>query len=95
MRTVAMPPGSPDGVEKPLVSSQSPYSILVSWKDPARNNARGNSLFQLQYRAVFPPENEQEAFNSATRQMSYNLTGVLICDQTEADKLSIFFHRRP
>ena len=70
-----MPPGSPDGVAMPLLTSHSPYSILASWKDPARNNARGNSLFQLQYRAMFPSEIEKFAFEAATRQMSYNLTG--------------------
>jgi len=73
-----MPPGSPDGVTKPVLTSYNPYSILASWKDPARNNARGNSLFQLQYRPVFPPEIEKYAFDTATRRMSYELTGDLV-----------------
>ena len=70
-----MPPGAPDGVIKPSVISHSPFSILASWKDPARNNAKGNPLFQLQYRAVFPQENERNAFDYATRQMSFELKG--------------------
>ena len=70
-----MPPGSPDGVTMPVLVSYSPHSILASWKDPARNNAKGNSLFQLQYRAVLPTDVEKYAFDSTTRQMSYNLTG--------------------
>ena len=78
MRTVKMPPGSPDGVKIPTVTSYDPYSILVTWSDPARNNANGNSLFQLLYRAVLPPGNEEEAFESATRQMSYTLQGKFV-----------------
>ncbi|XP_076812806.1 usherin-like isoform X3 [Clavelina lepadiformis] len=76
MRTVAMPPGAPDGVIEPILTSQSSDSILASWSDPARNNAPGDAYFQLKYRSLFPPQVERDAFTSRTRQMTFNLTGL-------------------
>ncbi|XP_077967518.1 usherin-like isoform X1 [Styela clava] len=73
MRTVSMPPGAPDGVENPDLLPTSPYEIVATWKDPARNNAPGNAYFQLQYRRVTPLENEKDAFSKRTRQMSFTL----------------------
>nr|XP_018671138.2 usherin isoform X1 [Ciona intestinalis] len=75
-RSISMPPGLPYGVNPPQLTSHSPDSILAQWEDPVRNNAPGNSMFQLLYRTVSPPGNEIALFTSETRQMSYNLTGL-------------------
>uniref|UniRef100_H2YEQ8 Usherin n=1 Tax=Ciona savignyi TaxID=51511 RepID=H2YEQ8_CIOSA len=75
LRSISMPPGLPYGLKSPQLMSHSP-SILAQWRDPVRNNAPGNSMFQLVYRAVNPPATEVALFVSETRQMSYNLTGL-------------------
>lgn len=75
MRSVTMPPGAPDGLLPPVLRAQSPYTILITWKDPARNNAPGDAVFQLQHRLAAPPHAEKNLLNGITREMSFELTG--------------------
>ncbi|XP_055581897.1 usherin [Falco cherrug] len=46
--TIVMPPGAPDGVMPPRLSSATPTSLQVVWSTPARNNAPGAPSYRLQ-----------------------------------------------
>uniref|UniRef100_A0A663LW22 Usherin n=1 Tax=Athene cunicularia TaxID=194338 RepID=A0A663LW22_ATHCN len=48
--TVVMPPGAPDGVMPPRLSSATPTSLQVVWSTPVRNNAPGAPSYGLQMR---------------------------------------------
>ncbi|KAM9016840.1 usherin [Ara ararauna] len=46
--TVVMPPGAPDGMMPPRLSSATPTSLQVVWSTPVRNNAPGAPRYRLQ-----------------------------------------------
>ncbi|NXO10183.1 USH2A protein, partial [Oriolus oriolus] len=48
--TIVMPPGAPDGVMPPRLSSATPTSLQVVWSTPVRNNAPGTPSYRLQMR---------------------------------------------
>ncbi|NXL36266.1 USH2A protein, partial [Glaucidium brasilianum] len=48
--TIVMPPGAPDGVMPPRLSSATPTSLQVVWSTPVRNNAPGSPSYRLQMR---------------------------------------------
>uniref|UniRef100_A0A8C6NEI0 Usherin n=1 Tax=Melopsittacus undulatus TaxID=13146 RepID=A0A8C6NEI0_MELUD len=53
--TVVMPPGAPDGMMPPRLSSATPTSLQVVWSTPVRNNAPGAPRYQLQMHLLSSP----------------------------------------
>uniref|UniRef100_A0A8D0R6P0 Usherin n=1 Tax=Sus scrofa TaxID=9823 RepID=A0A8D0R6P0_PIG len=68
---IAMPPGAPDGVLPPRLSSATPTSLQVVWSTPARNNALGSPRYQLQMRPGPSTHGLQELFSNPSASLSY------------------------
>ncbi|XP_041578632.1 usherin [Vulpes lagopus] len=71
--TFAMPPGAPDGVLPPRLSSATPTSLQVVWSTPARNNAPGSPRYQLQMRPGHSTHGFLELFSSPSASLSYEV----------------------
>nr|XP_006813188.1 PREDICTED: usherin [Saccoglossus kowalevskii] len=71
-----MPAAAPDGVLPPNLTPLSPTSIQVTWQAPARNNAPGQSVYQVVYRPAQQPQLEQNLFSFPISSTSYTLTGL-------------------
>ncbi|ELW55473.1 Usherin [Tupaia chinensis] len=70
---VAMPPGAPDGVLPPRLSSATPTSLQVVWSTPARNNAPGSPRYQLQMRPHNSTQEFLELFPNPSASLSYEV----------------------
>ncbi|XP_069911419.1 usherin isoform X2 [Oryctolagus cuniculus] len=70
---IAMPPGAPDGVLPPRLSSATPTSLQVVWSTPARNNAPGSPRYQLQMRPGSSTHRLLELFSSPSASLSYEV----------------------
>ncbi|XP_025748029.1 usherin [Callorhinus ursinus] len=71
--TFAMPPGAPDGVLPPRLSSATPTSLQVVWFTPARNNAPGSPRYQLQMRPGHSTHGFLELFSNPSASLSYEV----------------------
>ncbi|XP_060145902.1 usherin [Globicephala melas] len=68
---ISMPPGAPDGVLPPRLSSATPTSLQVVWSTPARNNAPGSPRYQLQMRPGNSTHWFLELFSGPSASLSY------------------------
>ncbi|XP_004700202.1 usherin [Echinops telfairi] len=71
--TISMPPGAPDGLLPPRLSSATPTSLQVVWSTPARNNAPGSPRYQLQMRPGRSTHELLELFSNPSASMSYEV----------------------
>ncbi|KAM5206303.1 usherin isoform 2-T2 [Hipposideros larvatus] len=71
--TIAMPPGAPDGVLPPRLSSATPTSLQVVWSTPARNNAPGSPRYQLQMRPGHSAHGFLEIFSNPSASLGYEV----------------------
>ncbi|XP_002760562.4 usherin [Callithrix jacchus] len=72
-RMITMPPGTPDGVLPPRLSSATPTSLQVVWSTPARNNAPGSPRYQLQMRSGDSTHGFLELFSNPSASLSYEV----------------------
>ncbi|XP_042331708.1 LOW QUALITY PROTEIN: usherin [Sceloporus undulatus] len=72
--TIAIPPGAPDGMLPPRLSSAMPTSLQVVWSIPVRNNAPGLPSYRLQMRPSHSPEDILELFSKPTASLNYVVT---------------------
>uniref|UniRef100_A0A8C9BFN6 Usherin n=1 Tax=Phocoena sinus TaxID=42100 RepID=A0A8C9BFN6_PHOSS len=70
---ISMPPGAPDGVLPPRLSSATPTSLQVVWSTPARNNAPGSPRYQLQMRPGNSTHWFLELFSDPSASLSYEV----------------------
>nr|XP_031294235.1 usherin [Camelus dromedarius]XP_031294237.1 usherin [Camelus dromedarius] len=70
---IAMPPGAPDGVLPPRLSSATPTSLQVVWSTPARHSAPGSPRYQLQMRPGGSSRGLQELFSNPSASLSYEV----------------------
>ncbi|KYO43601.1 usherin isoform J [Alligator mississippiensis] len=68
---IVMPPGAPDGVLPPRLSSATPTSLQVVWSTPVRNNAPGLPSYRLQMRPKHSTDEILELLSSPTASLSY------------------------
>ncbi|KAM4770863.1 usherin [Rhinophrynus dorsalis] len=71
---IAMPPGAPDGVLPPRLSSATPTSLQVVWSTPVRNNAPGLPNYRLQMRFTHSTNDIIEVLSHPTTSLSYRVT---------------------
>ncbi|XP_048212729.1 usherin [Perognathus longimembris pacificus] len=71
--TLVMPPGAPDGLLPPRLSSATPTSLQVVWSTPARNNAPGSPRYQLQMRPGYSTHGFQELFPHPSASLNYEV----------------------
>ncbi|XP_074120778.1 usherin [Sminthopsis crassicaudata] len=69
--TIMMPPGAPDGVLPPRLSSATPTSLQVVWSTPVRNNAPGSPSYRLQMRPSHSMDGILELFSHPSASLSY------------------------
>uniref|UniRef100_W5NGL3 Usherin n=1 Tax=Lepisosteus oculatus TaxID=7918 RepID=W5NGL3_LEPOC len=74
--TITLPPGAPDGVLPPRLSSATPTSLQVVWSAPVRNNAPGLPRYQLQMKAAHSTGDIIQLFDNATTSFSYITEGL-------------------
>uniref|UniRef100_A0ABM5FDT3 Usherin-like n=1 Tax=Pogona vitticeps TaxID=103695 RepID=A0ABM5FDT3_9SAUR len=72
--TIAIPPGAPDGMLPPRLSSAMPTSLQVVWSIPVRNNAPGLPSYRLQMRPKHSPEDILELISKPTASLSHIVT---------------------
>ncbi|XP_003474286.2 usherin isoform X2 [Cavia porcellus] len=72
--TIVMPPGAPDGVLPPRLSSATPTSLQVVWSTPARNNAPGSPRYQLQMRLARSTLGFLELFSNPSASLHYEVS---------------------
>ncbi|KFO25414.1 Usherin [Fukomys damarensis] len=72
--TITTPPGAPDGVLPPRLSSATPTSLQVVWSTPARNNAPGPPQYQLQMRLTRASLGFRELFPNPSASLSYEVS---------------------
>ncbi|KAI4537068.1 hypothetical protein MG293_013271, partial [Ovis ammon polii] len=70
---ISMPPGAPDGVLPPRLSSATPTSLQVVWSTPARNNAPGSPRYQLQMRPGHSTHGFLELFSNPSASLNYEV----------------------
>ncbi|KAM3930149.1 usherin [Leptodactylus fuscus] len=68
---IAMPPGAPDGVLPPRLSSANPTSLQVVWSSPVRNNAPGLPHYRLQMRSTNPTNKITDEFSGPSVSFTY------------------------
>ncbi|XP_075195246.1 usherin [Anomaloglossus baeobatrachus] len=71
--TITMPPGAPDGVLPPRLSSANPTSLQVVWSSPARNNAPGLPNYRLQMRSTDPTNRMTDEFSGPSASFIYTV----------------------
>ncbi|KAJ1157569.1 hypothetical protein NDU88_010275 [Pleurodeles waltl] len=74
--TVTMPPGAPDGVLPPRLSSATSTSLEVAWSPPARNNAPGLPSYRLQMRPRPSPSDILELLPYPSASLRHKATGL-------------------
>ncbi|XP_053139313.1 usherin [Hemicordylus capensis] len=72
--TIAIPPGAPDGVLPPRLSSATPTSLQVVWSTPVRNNAPGLASYRLQMRPRHSPEDILELLSKPSATLNHIVT---------------------
>ncbi|XP_056424309.1 usherin isoform X1 [Hyla sarda] len=70
---ITMPPGAPDGVLPPRLSSATPTSLQVVWSSPVRNNAPGLPLYRLQMRSTNPTNKITDQFSGPSFSFTYTV----------------------
>nr|XP_019599683.1 PREDICTED: usherin isoform X2 [Rhinolophus sinicus] len=70
---IAMPPGAPDGVLPPRLSSATPTSLQVLWSTPARNNAPGSPRYQLRMRPGHSTRGFLELFSNPSASLGHEV----------------------
>ncbi|KAM5165253.1 usherin [Mantella aurantiaca] len=70
---ITMPPGAPDGVLPPRLSSAKPTSLQVVWPTPVRNNAPGLPSYRLQMRSTNPTNKITELFSGLSASLTYTI----------------------
>eukprot|EP00062_Callorhinchus_milii_P018719 gi/632972566/ref/XP_007902721.1/ PREDICTED: usherin [Callorhinchus milii] len=76
LAAITMPPGAPDGVLPPRLSSATPTSLQVAWSAPAHNNAPGLPRYQLQTRLAHSTGDISDLLPNPTAALSYAATGL-------------------
>uniref|UniRef100_A0A8V0YV93 Usherin n=2 Tax=Gallus gallus TaxID=9031 RepID=A0A8V0YV93_CHICK len=71
--TIVMPPGAPDGVMPPRLSSATPTSLQVVWSTPVRNNAPGAPSYRLQMRQRHSAGDILELLSSPTASLQHSI----------------------
>ncbi|XP_065600248.1 usherin [Cyrtonyx montezumae] len=71
--TIIMPPGAPDGVMPPRLSSATPTSLQVVWSTPVRNNAPGAPSYRLQMRQRHSAGDILELLSSPTASLQHSI----------------------
>ncbi|XP_073409429.1 usherin [Dendrobates tinctorius] len=71
--TITMPPGAPDGVLPPRLSSANPTSLQVVWSSPVRNNAPGLPNYRLQMRSTNPTNKITDEFSGPSASFTYTV----------------------
>ncbi|XP_060102758.1 usherin [Heteronotia binoei] len=69
--TIAIPPGAPDGMLPPRLSSAMPTSLQVVWSTPVRNNAPGLPSYRLQLRPKHSPEDILELLSKPSASLNH------------------------
>nr|XP_056708935.1 usherin [Euleptes europaea] len=69
--TIAIPPGAPDGMLPPRLSSATPTSLQVVWSTPVRNNAPGLPSYRLQLRPKHSPEDILELLSEPSASLNH------------------------
>ncbi|XP_072265966.1 usherin isoform X2 [Pyxicephalus adspersus] len=70
---ITMPPGAPDGVLPPRLSSANPTSLQVVWPTPVRNNAPGLPSYRLQMRSTNPTNKITDLFTGPSASLTYTI----------------------
>ncbi|XP_069811529.1 usherin [Dendropsophus ebraccatus] len=70
---ITMPPGAPDGILPPRLSSASPTSLQVVWSSPVRNNAPGLPNYRLQMRSTNPTNKITDEFSGPSISFTYTI----------------------
>ncbi|XP_075719450.1 usherin [Rhinoderma darwinii] len=70
---ISMPPGAPDGVLPPRLSSANPTSLQVVWSSPVRNNAPGLPNYRLQMRLTNPTNKITDVFSGPSASFIYTI----------------------
>ncbi|XP_018411554.1 PREDICTED: usherin [Nanorana parkeri] len=70
---ITMPPGAPDGVLPPRLSSANPTSLQVVWPTPVRNNAPGLPSYRLQMRSTNPTNKITDLFSGPSASLTYTI----------------------
>ncbi|MBN3306045.1 USH2A protein, partial [Amia calva] len=73
---ISLPPGAPDGVLPPRLSSATPTSLQVVWSAPVRNNAPGLPRYQLQRKADHSTGDILQLLDNVTTTFSYMAVGL-------------------
>ncbi|XP_062981457.1 usherin [Elgaria multicarinata webbii] len=71
---IALPPGAPDGMLPPRLSSATPTSLQVVWSVPVRNNAPGLPSYRLQMRPQHSPEDILGLLSRPSASLNYIVT---------------------
>ncbi|CAN2387435.1 maintenance of animal organ identity [Pristimantis euphronides] len=71
--TITMPPGAPDGVLPPRLSSANPTSLQVVWSSPVRNNAPGLPNYRLQMRSANPTNKITDELSGPSASFTYTI----------------------
>ncbi|NXU70580.1 USH2A protein, partial [Oreotrochilus melanogaster] len=71
--TMVIPPGAPDGVMPPRLSSATPTSLQVVWATPVRNNAPGTPSYQLQMRRSHSAGDILDLLSSPTASLQHKI----------------------
>uniref|UniRef100_A0A8D0L665 Usherin n=1 Tax=Sphenodon punctatus TaxID=8508 RepID=A0A8D0L665_SPHPU len=74
--TITMPPGAPDGMLPPRLSSATPTSLQVVWSTPVRSNAPGLPSYRLQMRTRNSTDEILELFSGPSASLSYIVRGL-------------------
>ncbi|XP_041108645.1 usherin [Polyodon spathula] len=75
-KAITLPPGAPDGVLPPRLSSATPTSLQVVWSAPVRNNAPGFPSYQLHMKHVHSTGEILEFLFNASSSFSYTAEGL-------------------
>ncbi|XP_063775500.1 usherin [Pseudophryne corroboree] len=70
---ITMPPGAPDGVLPPRLSSANPTSLQVVWSSPVRNNAPGLPHYRLQMRSTDSTNKVTDVFSGPSASFTYTI----------------------
>ncbi|CAH2254292.1 usherin [Pelobates cultripes] len=68
---LTLPPGAPDGILPPRLSSATPTSLQVVWSTPVRNNAPGLPEYRLQMRSSDPTNEITDLYSGSMAFLTY------------------------
>ncbi|XP_058131204.1 usherin [Dasypus novemcinctus] len=80
---ISMPPGAPDGVLPPRLSSATPTSLQVVWSTPVHNNAPGSPRYQLQMRPGHSTHGFLELFSNPSLSLNHEVRDLQPCTEYE------------